>query len=282
LIAIFAGLAAALFWTVATLLSSRSGRMIGAPSTLAWVMVVGLAIAAPLALLDAPPSLTPSLVALLLLSGVGNAVGLLLAYAALRLGKVGIVAAIISSEGAVAAAIAVVAGEAVSPPVGVVLGVIAVGIVIAARRGDESPAGTVAAPGRAAWLAIGGAFALGTGLYATGKVGTEAPLIWVLLSARVIGTLLVFMPLALSARLRLTRAVLPLVVAGGCCEVAGLASFTIAARHNLAIASVLASQVGALASVSAYLLFGERIGRLQIAGIATIVIGLVALSILQI
>src|SRR5207249_8221422 len=77
----------------------------------------------------------------LVLSGSGNVAGLLCAYAALRLGKVGIVAPIVSSEGAIAAVLAVVAGEGISPGAGATLDVIACGILLSgvSRDADEVP-----------------------------------------------------------------------------------------------------------------------------------------------
>jgi uncharacterized membrane protein len=61
-------------------------------------------------------------VVLLALGGAGNVLELLLTYAALRVGKVGIVASIVSTEGAIAAVLALIAGEALSPGAGVTSG----------------------------------------------------------------------------------------------------------------------------------------------------------------
>ena len=54
----------------------------------------------------------------LAVSGVGNVAGLALVYAAVRRGKVGVVAPITSTEGAVAAVIAIALGEEISAGVG--------------------------------------------------------------------------------------------------------------------------------------------------------------------
>jgi len=77
------------------------------------------------------------------------------------------------------------------------------------------------------------------------------------------------------------RANLPFVVLSGLCEVAGFALFTVASRHGIAVSAVLASQFAALAAVAAYLLFGERLARVQLAGVASIVVGVGVLSALQ-
>ena len=79
----------------------------------------------------------------------------------------------------------------------------------------------------------------------------------------------------------LTRAALPLVVASGLCEVGGFASFALGSRHGIAVAAVLASQFAAVAAVSAYVLFHERLTRLQLAGAVAIVAGVAGLTALQ-
>src|SRR5205823_12201026 len=121
----------------------------------------------------------------------------------------------------------------------------------------------------------------GTGLYATGHVSRELPLPWLLLPARLGGVVVVALPLVLTSRLRLTWRALPLVVAGGVAEIAGFASYSLGARHGVAVSAVLSSQFAALAALAAFVLFRERIGRVQVAGVAAIVAGISALGALQ-
>lgn len=64
----------------------------------------------------------------------------------------------------------------------------------------------------------------------------------------------------------------------GLCEVAGFALFTVGSRHGIAVSAVLASQFAAIAAVAAYLLFGERLARVQLAGVTSIVVGVAILS----
>src|SRR4051794_9288168 len=75
-----------------------------------------------------PSSLDWSSGGWLALAGVGNVVGLWFTYAALRRGQVALVAPLVSTEGAIAAVIALLAGESLAPGVGVTLATIAVGI----------------------------------------------------------------------------------------------------------------------------------------------------------
>ena len=111
MLAILGGLGAALAWTVTTLVASRASRLIDAWSLLATVMTVGLLVSAPLAAIAGVPSgLNRHSFGWLAVSGMANVAGLLLTYAALSVGKVGVVAPVTSTEGAVAAVIAVIAG----------------------------------------------------------------------------------------------------------------------------------------------------------------------------
>ncbi len=73
MIAILGGLGAALMWAASTLCSSRSSRMIGAASVLAWVMLAGLAAnLVVVAVGPLPGPLNGSDLALMLASGVGS------------------------------------------------------------------------------------------------------------------------------------------------------------------------------------------------------------------
>jgi drug/metabolite transporter (DMT)-like permease len=283
--AIVGGLGAALAFATATLCSSRSTRMIGEAPVLGWVMVVGLLAAAPFVVLGPGPGpLDAGTLGWLVVSGVGNAGGLLLAYRALRVGQVGIVAPIVSTEGAITALIALLAGESLSVAVWATLAVIVAGIVLSATHDEDATGpGVVSRPDarHAAMFAVGAALAFGVSLYGTGRLSADLPVAWLVLPARITGVVAVALPLLLARRLRLTRRAAPLVVAAGLCEVLGFVSFTLGARHGIAVAAVLASQFAAIAAIAAFLLFGERLGRVQVAGVAAIVTGVAVLSALQ-
>ncbi len=152
-------------------------------------------------------------------------------------------------------------GESVAPAAGLTLALIAGGICVglAARarirghRGVRTPAADAVA------LAVGAAISFGASLYAAGRAGADAALGWVVLSARLIGSAFVTLPLALTGRLRLTRQALPLVAISGVCEVLGFLAYTAGARHGIAVAAVLSSQFGALAALVGYLLFKDQL-----------------------
>lgn len=104
---------------------------------------------------------------------------------------------------------------------------------------------------------------------------------WVLLPARLIGLVALTVPLALSRQLRITRAAAPLVVTGGLCELLGFAFYALGSRHGLAVAAVLASQFAAVAGLAAFVLFRERLSRLQLSGVTIIAVGVAALSVVR-
>ena len=287
MIAVVGGLGAALCWAIATTVSSRSSKMIGAAAVLGWVMVVGAVVSLVPAIASQPEKpVSAEAFTLAVVAGAAYVTGLYLAYRSLRLGPVGLAAAIASTEGAIAAVIAVVLGEPLSLLASMMLGLIVIGVVLAsigpsaedigsvvARRGSSRP--TVL-------FASSAAVVFGIGLVASARsVTMGTPVLWVALIARVIGVVSVTIPLLARHRLVLTREAAPLVVVAGVGEVLGTSVYTIGAQGGIAIAAIIASQFATLAAIAAYFLFGERLGRLQMAGIALVVVGVGAVSALS-
>lgn len=279
MLAIIGGLGAAVAWTATMLAAARGSRLIDPRSLLATVMTVGLVITLPAAFASGTPHIGARSGVWLAVSGLGNVLGLLLNYSALRIGKVGMVAPITSTEGAVAAVIAVFSGESLSLGTGVMLAVIAGGVALAAN----APSGeTRAHEVRAALFAGGAALSFGASLYATGKVGQDLGVAWAALPPRAVGVAVLALPLALSGRWHMTRSALPYAVVGGIFEVVGFVSYAFGARHGLAVAAVLASQFAGFAVVVAYFFLRERLTHVQVVGVAAIVVGVSILSALRV
>jgi drug/metabolite transporter (DMT)-like permease len=279
--AILGGLGAAFAWAVTALTAARSSRLMGSPSTLAWVMLTGLLVVGPLALAHGKPEgLDGTSLGWLAVAGAGNVGGLLLLYTGFRLGGVGVVAPISSTEGAVAALIAVAAGEKLGAGSALALAAVVAGVVFVASAQAHVPDLERVDPGAALFgLAAAGAF--GTSLYATGRASLDLPVAWAILPPRLLGVVLVFLPLLFAHRLRLTRAAAPFALASGLAEVAGFTCFALGARHGIAVTAVLASQFAALAAIAAALFFGERLGRLGVIGVAVIAVGVAVVTALQ-
>jgi drug/metabolite transporter (DMT)-like permease len=256
-------------------------------------MLIGLVLVIPpTAVLASPSGLSPGVLGLLAAAGATNVVGLLVEYVAFRRGKVGLVTAIASTEGMVAAVISAVAGARLGLTTGLLLGLVTLGVAVAAASPDadasadeERPAegaadGTSPRRRRIPWsvLAVSTALLFGVSLYTTGRAGEQVSLLWTVVPARVFGSALVAAPLTARRRLRLTRRALPLVVAAGAAEVLGVLSYALGARHDLPVAAVLSAQFAALTAVAAYFIHGQRLSRRQLAGLAAVVAGVTLLA----
>jgi drug/metabolite transporter (DMT)-like permease len=106
---------------------------------------------------------------------------------------------------------------------------------------------------------------------------------WLISSSRVVGVVLITLPLLIRGRgrLALPRAALPWLVATAVAEVVGYWTYLMGARVSISVTAVLASQFAAIAAVGAYVLFGERLSRVQRSGVGLICIGVAALAILR-
>jgi drug/metabolite transporter (DMT)-like permease len=272
-IAVLGGLGASICFAVSALCGAAASRRIGAASTLAWVMTIGLVFVIPGVVIAGTNQLSAGRVGLLVIIGLTNIIVLLIEYAAFRRGKVGVITPIVSTEGAVATVIAVVAGLELSLRVAVLLAVVTVGVILATAHPDPPDPTKHTTGVRSALLALPAALLFGINLYVTGRVGREVPVVWVLLPARLLGTVLLAAPLAARRTLQPPRSVWPLVLAAGLAEVIGIVSYTLAARHQIAIAAVIVSQFAALATVGAYFVFDERLTKHQLAGLVVVAIG---------
>jgi drug/metabolite transporter (DMT)-like permease len=278
--AIVGGLLAAGCFATAIMTSARSARLIGAPSTLAGVMSVGLLITLPIVVLTADHRLPPpETLPILLIAGAGNVFGLLFEYIGLRSGKIGLVGSLAAAEGAVAAILSVLAGELLGPVEGIGVAIVALGVVLAALAPD---AGTTPGDRSTRVAIVFGALAglsFGVGLYATGRLGSELALGWAVVPPRILGVALIAVPLVATSRLAITRPALPFIVAAGAAEVGGFLAFAWGARDSIAISSALAAQFASIAAVVAWLVLGERLSRLQWAGVAGVAVGVALIAL---
>jgi drug/metabolite transporter (DMT)-like permease len=280
--AVIAGVAVAIIWTISTVASARVSREVGAPSALAGVMLVGLAATVPLLLIAPPGPADPSpYIPWLLVAGAGNLVGLLLAYTALTKGNVSVAAPITATEGAIAATISILAGEPVTALLVVALTVVVVGVILTAW----GPEGDVEAgrPGGPVFLAmvIGSALLFGISLFAVGHASQSVPGAWVVAVGRIMGTLFVALPLILTGRFRMTRAVAPLVVLCGLGEVAGFLIIAWGVQESIAITSVLSSQFAVMVPLVSMVVFKERMLRHQLLGACLTGLGVAGVTLAQ-
>jgi drug/metabolite transporter (DMT)-like permease len=285
MVPILGGLGAALLFTVSVLTSARASRLIGAESTVAWAMTIGLAVTLPVALVTAPsPNFGGGTWAWFLAAGLGNVFGLLLTYAAYRIGAVAVIVTIASTEGAIAAVLAVLFGEVMAPGTGLILAIVAVGVVVTATGSGSGAEGHEITPEqriRAVLLATASAAFFGIGLYSSGRLSTLLPVAWAIQAPRAVGFVVVAIPLVAVRKIRLSRAAAPYVIGVGLAEVIGYTFYNWGAQEGIAVAAVLATLFAPLSSIAAFILFRERLATRQIAGIALVVIGVTILGAVQ-
>jgi drug/metabolite transporter (DMT)-like permease len=278
--AIIGGLLAAACFSASTLGSARSSRMIGALPALGGVMLVSSAVALPVALLtiagERPP---PETIPILAIAGLGNVLGLYLEYIGLRSGKVGLVASLAAAEGAVAAVLAVIFGETLGPLEAFGVAIVAIGVTFAAFGHDPPTERGSGATRRAVLFGGLAGLTFGASLYATGRLGADLALGWSVLPPRVAGMALIVIPLVATRRFRVTRMALPFVLVSGAAEVGGFLAYAWGARESIAVSSALSAQFASVSALVAWLVLGERLGRLQWAGVAGVAVGVVLLAL---
>jgi len=276
---VLGGLVAALMWGTSTAIASRSTRMIGSQQVLAYVVLTGLVImvvAAPV--VEGVPHVTGRGAAWALAAGAASVIGLGCVYAALRIGKVGVVAPIASCEGALAAVFSVIfLGEQLSLGVALALAVVACGVVLVTFHAHLSDGHL-----RPALLAGTSAVVFGFGLVASSQAGGAIGPYWTILVSRVVGVVFVVVPMVLSGQLRPPgRRALPLVIYSGLAEVIGFVGYITGSQHGVAVPAVLASQFAAVAAFVSFLFFGERLTRMQVCGAVLIGTGVATVALLR-
>ncbi len=267
-------------WGSISVLEARVSRAIGGASALAWIFGVGLVVVLPIALIHGIPDASRSAWAWAAVASFCSLVGLVMMFTALRYGRVGLVAATISVQGAFAAIFAAFGGESLHPLSLVAIGVSAVGtfVLMGGDGGDTAPP----RERRGILLALGAACFTGLSLYAASRGGSGIGADWVVACVRISAVVFLFVPLAATRRLvRPTGVVVPMLISG-VGEVAAFGAYIAASdRIGVAVPAVIASQFALIAATVGWFVLGERLGSRQIAGAGAILAGVTALIILQ-
>ena len=281
MLSIVSGIITAIVFATGTLLSARLSRSMGAFPVVAWASMIGLVMTLPFAVAKGfPDGVSIGVWSGLVLAGLGNIAGFACVFTALRYGKVGLVAPVVATEGAVAAILAAITGRSIAPVVALLLTAIMVGIVIAARSPDPVPM-PHERNGRAVLLATGGSIGFGVSLFTVGVLSGTLPMEWVLIPGRIVGTVAVALPLLALRRLTLPWRSMPLLAVLAATDIVGLVVYSIGAQRSLPITAVMASQMAPIAAILAFFFFKERLSRGQIIGMIVIVLGISALSLVQ-
>jgi drug/metabolite transporter (DMT)-like permease len=278
--ALVLGCLGAIVWGVGSMLSAPSSRILGVRGSVLWLSVSAAVAGAVLALsISGPPR-----VATRDLPYIAGAALMLLAATHLwalvtQRSDVSVATPVVACDGAVAAAIAVLAGQRLPPVAYVGLAAMVGGLIVLSRRqaAERPPSGNryeVERPlSKPATVAIAGltATCFGGLFYCAGHVEGTAPL-WTVTIVRASVTVVAL------AR-TIPRVALPaaaglrFAVASGVLDVSGFALYVTGARHDLAVAAVAVSQYGAVAVLASVVYLSERLTRRQWAGTAIVVLG---------
>jgi drug/metabolite transporter (DMT)-like permease len=266
-VTILLALAAALAWGITSYASAPAAREAGIRCALAWSTLIAPLALWPIALLvDGTPDPTGRDLAWSMIFGLGLIGAFGLGFLAMTLGRVSIVATVISTDGAMAAVVAIVRGETVGGLVIAGLTVIVVGILLAVAGGH--PQAGPRRDGPAALAALGSAVCFATTFVSAGEVDTLQSS-WFVGIGRLVPLLLVAIPVLAVTRLALPpRRAWPWIAANGIGDVLGFIAYTSAARDNLAVAAVVASEYAVVTVVLGVVLLGERLRPHQWVGVA--------------
>ena len=278
--AIIFGLVAALLWGVSAIVGTRLVRLVGAWGSVTMTMLTGLAFVLPAALAVDPPHASLTSWGWAVATGFCYVAATACWLLAVRSGKVSVVVPIVSTDGAMAALIAVtVLGEEMPLEIAVTLAVIVAGIVVAGLRRDLGEEARFT--GRELVLALGAAGLFGLSFVGSAQAEEAVGVVWTLLASR-IAAVAVLVPVVVAVGgFRLSRIGLPLAAAMAALDVGGYAAFLVGVSAGVAVTSVLASQYAIVAVVGGFLALGERLTRLQTVGVGLTLAGVAALAALR-
>lgn len=274
MLTVVTGLLTSLSYAVSDMLSQNVARATRPLTQMVWVLVTGVALVLPVALLvrGLPDEGEWGGAGLAALAGAIYFFALFCLFQGLRAGDLGLVSALTSLQGAYVAVAVVALGEPVTPLLAVALALCALGAVLTSFEGRART--TRGAP----WaLAAGLLFALVMLCYNYGDIDwlSQAAISRTVSLAVALPMALLTGGVALPARLR------PRAVGAGVLELSGLLLLTITfALGPAAVAGVTTTQFGTFAVMLGVVLLHERPRPNQWMGIAAAVAGVSLLAVL--
>ena len=277
---ILLGILAASVWGVAGVAGGLGSRIVGPMRAIGWAMLLGMIIAVPLAFASGAPGRVDARTGLwVLLISACMLGGLACVYAGMRYGSISVVAPISATYGGVAALIAILAGD---PVTGLAIGALSLAVVgaVLASRGETATPGAAYSNQRvAALLGAGAALLWGVQLWAGGQIQDDLGASWLVASARMIGVLVITVPLLVRGQLRVERKALPYLLFAGVGEVCGFTLYLIDSGYGIAQAAVLTGQYGTVAALIGIFVLKERLQFTQVVGLILIVLAVIGLSL---
>lgn len=280
----FLALLSSCLWGLSDFLGGTASRRLPVPTVLGLSQLTALLCLVPVAAgtgaFDTPPDyVLPAAIA-----GLVGITALGMFFRALSIGTMGVVAPVAALGVAVPVIVGLASGDSPSGWQLLGIAVAVVGVVLAS--GPEL-SGRGAGGSRALLLAGGAAVGFGVVLLLVAQASDgpdSGAVVMTLLTMRLTSVTLMTGLLLVVVRRRgwdlaVTRADLPLLALIGVADAAANGTYAIASRSALvSVASVLASLYPVVTAVLAYRVHGERLTRVQMAGVAASLAGVVLLA----
>jgi drug/metabolite transporter (DMT)-like permease len=270
------GLLAAIAWAAAGLLATGVARRHGADVVIFWTLVSGAVLGVGVAVALEPWRIDLSDLVRVVIAGVGLVLAWWAFVLGVRRGPVGAVAAVSATDGAIAAGVAMGLGERVSALAVGCMAVVVAGVMVVSVSGGSSVLGRLAPAAVGFGLLSATGFA--TFLVSTGGLDRIGPL-WATGMTRVSALAVIGPVLMLRSRPLVPARQIGLSLLSGVLTSAGVLSFLIAARHGIAVPSVMASSYAAWTGLGGVLLMSEKIHKGQVLGVVVIMLGMAGLAL---
>jgi drug/metabolite transporter (DMT)-like permease len=276
-------LLSSVLWGTSDFMGGTASRRLPPVTVVLWSHLSGIGVILVVAVASggftAPTGYLPWAV----MGGAVGMLGIVAFYWALAIGTMGVVAPIAAVGVAVPVLAGLMSGDrpAVLQDAGLVVAVL--GVILASgpelRATTDPPAGGRRTSLQPTLLACVAALGFGMVFIAIDH-GARTSTVMTLLLMRVVSvSLLVTAAAASRVAVRIATADLPMLATVGGLELAANASFAIATGHGLlALVSVLSSLYPAVTAILAAVLHGERLGRVQLAGVSGAIVGIVLIA----
>ena len=277
MLAALLALAASLAWGSSDFLAGLQSRRRSVWSVVAVAQAAAFVGAGLVLAVHGEPPIGLGGTAMLVLAGVGSALAMVLYYKALATGTMGIVASILATSATVPVVAGLVRGERPSAAQVAGMALAIAGIVLVSRTEQGAERSMSATSFVYALLA---ALAFGFMLVALDLGGRIDPY-WSVFDARLGSALTIAAYLLLRRpQLEVTVKVAPVLATVGLLLVAANTLFTVATtRGYLSVVAVLGSLSPAVTALFARYLLAERLTRLQLVGVVTVLAGVVLLAV---
>src|ERR671925_1284684 len=270
-----AALLASVAWGVADFLGGLKSRVVPTIVVLLLAQVAGVLAAGTVVALAGNPPPGPSIL-WAALAGVFGTVGLGAFYRGMAVGSISIVAPIAAVAAVVPVVFGIATGDEVSPLQLVGFAAALAGVALASFEREE--AGPMRMVAGVPW-ALAAVLGFG-GYYVPMHEASEQDFLWAAFVFRSSAALLVLAAwVVLRPRLQAARGSLAAIALIGVADTAGNALFAAASSlGEVSVISVLATLYPVTTILLAAIVLSERVGRLQQAGIATALTGVVCIS----